>query len=105
MSNIKKQEKDKKSKSVSLRLTEGQKKIIEKGAKKEQISMSDYIVKKATENGRTKKCMENERIYRLVKTEEALGKLILLIDKMNPDRNIVEATNSLKEEIRELWHF
>ena len=50
MSNIKKKDKYKKSVNMSLRLTAEQKEKIDSAAKKNNMSVSDYMVKKVTES-------------------------------------------------------
>lgn len=103
MSNIKKKNKYRKSENMSLRLTERQKEKIENSAKRNNMSASEFVVKKATEDGRLHTSREYERIYRLVKTEETLGKLLRKIQATNPEKDILDELNNLGEEINELW--
>lgn len=103
MANIKKAENDKKGKSMTLKLTSEQRRMIEKGAKENHMSMSSFVVAKATQKGSLQACKEYNRICKLVHTEEALGVLRERIKVKNPDTDILEAINNLEQEIINLW--
>lgn len=103
MSNIKKKDKYRKSVNMSLRLTAEQKEKIDSAAKKNNMSVSDYVVKKATEKGGIRISRESERICRLAKTEEVLGQLLDRIRTINPDKEILDGFDKLEEEVRSLW--
>jgi len=103
MSNIKKKDKYKKSVNMSLRLTAEQKEKIDSAAKKNNMSVSDYVVKKATEKGGLRISRESERICRLVKTEEVIGQLLDRVRRINPDKEILDGFDKLEEEVRNLW--
>ena len=105
MSNIKKKDKYKKSVNMSLRLTAEQKEKIDSAAKKNNMSMSDYVVKKATEKGGLRISRESEKICRLVKVQEELNMLKDNIRAMNPDEGVLNRLNNLEKEIDELWPF
>ena len=103
MSNIKKKDKYKKSVNMSLRLTAEQKEKIDSAAKKNSMSVSDYVVKKATEKGGMRISRESERICRLVKTEEVIGQLLDRVRRINLDKEILDGFDKLEEEVRNLW--
>ena len=105
MSNIKKKDKYKKTVNMSLRLTEEQRGKIENAAKKNNMSISDYVVKKATESGRLRSSREYARICGLVKTEEAMGQLLKKIRATSPNKELIDCFNNTERVIRELWHF
>lgn len=103
MSNIKKKDKYKKSVNMSLRLTAEQKEKIDSEAKKNNMSVSDYVVKKATEKGGLRISRESERICRLVKIQEELNMLKDNIRATNSDEGVLKRINNLEKEFDELW--
>ena len=103
MANIKKEDNDKKGKGMSLKITAEQREIIERGAKENNMSMSSFIVTKATQEGGIQVCKTRNRINKLVEVEAALGALRERIKVKYPDADILVAADNLEKEIRKLW--
>lgn len=103
MSNIKKKDKYKKSENMSIRLTVQEKEKIEREAKRKNMSVSNYLVKKATDTSNIRSSRENERICQLVWVENAKEQLEREISEKCKDERVLEKFKNLNEEIRKLW--
>lgn len=104
MANIKKADNDKKRKIMSIKLTAEQRKKIEEESKKNNMSMSAYVVKKATQEGVLSVRKESNRIIRLTETEDAITQLRKTIKADNPSQNILNALDNVEKEFIKLWH-
>ena len=103
MANIKKAEEDKKGKSITVKLTAGERKKIVEGAKENNMSMSGYMVAKSTQEGTVSVRKESNRLIRLTSTEDALMRLREKIKNMNPNADVLEALDNVDKEIIKLW--
>ena len=104
MGNLRKGNEYKKTQTISIRVTEVQKSKIGKEAKANHMSISDYMVKKTTEKGNVAINREEKRIYRLVKTEEAMQNLLKTMRKFGMNTELSSAVDNLEKEVNLLWH-
>lgn len=105
MSNYKKKENNVKSALISVRATEAQKELISKNAKRKDMSVSEFLIKRGTERSYVRSKKEEQKIQQLVRTEESLNRLRIELSRYYLSDGIENCFNKVEEEMNKLWDY